>query len=264
MHAPITPLFVPGDRPERFSKAAATEADAIIIDLEDAVDAARKDAARTAARSHDVTTKPVYLRINGAGTPWWSADLAAIAGSKLAGIVIPKAEQVADLAAVAAAAGPDVVLIPLIETVTGLDNVDRILTAQQVICVGFGSLDFGLDLGCEPSWEALLYSRSCLVMASRRAGRLPPIDGVTPSLDDAELIVADARRARAMGFGGKLAIHPKQVAPILSSFHPTENEVAWAERVLAAAVSDSAVKVDGQMIDKPLVERARRIRAAVS
>lgn len=262
MRAPVSPLFVPGNRPERFEKAAATPADAIIIDLEDAVDASQKDEARGNLASHGVTAKPVFARINGAGTDWWDRDLAALGTASLAGIMVPKAEFADDLFAVSKASGGDVPIIPLIETVVGLENLGEILRAPQVLCVGFGSLDFALDLGCEPTWEALLFTRSRLVLKSRRAGRLPPIDGVTPTLDDSELIGSDAARARAMGFGGKLAIHPKQVAPILAAFRPTEKEIAWAGRVLAAATSDSAVKVDGQMVDKPLVERARRIQEA--
>lgn len=262
MRAPISPLFVPGNRPERFEKAAATEADAIIIDLEDAVDASQKDEARGNLSKHGVATKPVFARINSAGTDWWDRDLAALGSAGLAGVMVPKAEFADDLAAVAKAAGDGVPLVPLIETVVGLENLGEILRAPQVLCVGFGSLDFALDLGCEPTWEALLYTRSRLVLESRRVGKLPPIDGVTPTLDDSELIGSDAARARAMGFGGKLAIHPKQVAPILAAFRPTEKEIAWAGRVLAAATSDSAVKVDGQMVDKPLVERARRIQEA--
>lgn len=259
MRAPTSPLFVPGNRPERFEKAAATQADALIIDLEDAVDASQKDDARANLLSHGVTAKPVFARINSAGTDWWHRDLAALNSAGLAGIMVPKAETAADLAAVAKATGAGVPIIPLIETVTGLDALDDILQASQVLCVGFGSLDFALDLGCEPTWEALLFTRSKLVLASRRAGRLPPIDGVTPTLDDADLVGQEAARARDMGFGGKLAIHPKQVASILASFRPTPKAIAWAEVVLAAATSDSAVKVDGQMVDKPLVERARRI-----
>lgn len=259
MRAPVSPLFVPGDRPERFSKAAATDADAIIIDLEDAVDATKKGEARQNLADHGVTTKPVYVRINSAGAPWWGDDLATLASANIAGVVVPKAERAHDIAAVARAVGGEATIIPLVETVAGLDALGDLLSAPQVLCVGFGALDFGLDLGCEPNWEALLYTRSQLVLASRRAGRQPPIDGVTPNFEDLELVGAEARRARAMGFGGKLTIHPKQVSAVLMAFQPTEQLRTWAEHVLVAATSDSVVKVNGEMIDKPLVERARRI-----
>lgn len=259
MRAPVSPLFVPGDRPERFAKAAASDADAIIIDLEDAVDPARKGEARRNLAGHGVTSKPVYVRINSAAAPWWEDDLAALAAIDIAGVVVPKAERADDIAAVARAAGGNAAIIPLVETVAGLDALGGILAAPQVLCVGFGALDFGLDLGCEPSWDALLYTRSQMVLASRRAGKAPPIDGVTPNLEDLELVGADARRARAMGFGGKLAIHPKQVGAILAAFQPSERERAWAGQVLAAATSDGVVKVNGEMVDRPLVERARRI-----
>jgi len=264
MRAPIAPLFVPGDRPERFTKAAATAADAVIIDLEDAVDPSTKEAARANLLRHDIASKPVLARINGAGTSWWKEDLAMLDSAALSGVIVPKAERAGDLAEAAGSAGGKLAIIALIETVEGLDNIQAILSVPQVICVGFGSLDFGLDLGCEPSWEALLFTRSQLVLASRRAGKQAPIDGVTPTLDDPDLIAAEAYRARNMGFGGKLAIHPKQVLPILTAFRPTEKEITWAERVLAAATSDSAIKIDGQMIDKPLVERARRLMEAAA
>lgn len=256
---PIAPLFVPGDRPERFAKAAASEADAVIIDLEDAVDAAAKPQARKNLLTHGLSGKPVLARINGADSPYWADDLAALKAARLDGVMVPKAETAEALAEVAAAAGPQVAIIPLIETAVGLANVDAVLRAPGVVCIGFGSLDFGLDLDCVPDWEPLLFTRSTLVLASRLANRAPPIDGVTPTLDDPALVEAEARRARALGFGGKLAIHPRQVGAIHAAFRPTEREVAWATRVAAAAKDGAALKVDGQMVDRPLVERALKV-----
>lgn len=256
---PIAPLFVPGDRPERFAKAAASSTDAVIIDLEDAVDGAFKEAARRNLLTHGVTGKPVLARINAASSEWMDGDLAVLADARLDGVILAKAESADEIAAVAKAAGPGVALIPLIETVLGLSRIDAILKAPQVLCAGFGSLDYGLDTGCEPGWEPLLHARGLLVFASRLAGVAAPIDGVTPTLDDPVLVEEEARRARAFGFGGKLAIHPKQVAPILAAFRPATDEIAWAQSVLAAATSGAAVKVDGKMVDKPVIEKARRI-----
>lgn len=257
--APIVPLFVPGDRPERFEKAASSQADAIIIDLEDAVDAEAKDAARANLIGHGVSRKPVFARINAADSPWWENDLAAIGQARLDGVVLPKAASVDAVAAVARAAGPDAAVIVLIETVQGFFDLERILRAPQVLCAAFGSLDFGLDAGCEPDWEPLLYVRSRLVLVSRLVGVAAPIDGVTPTIHDAALIADETRRAAAMGFGGKLAIHPKQVEPIASAFHPDEEAVAWASRVMAATRDGAAIQVDGRMVDKPLLEKADRI-----
>lgn len=264
MLVPVAPLFVPGDRPERFAKAAASAADAIIIDLEDAVDASAKDAARANLLAHAVTGKPVMVRINGEGTPWWRDDLAALGRARVDCVLVPKAESRASLAEVAEAAGLDAAIILLVESARGLEALGDMLLAPRILCAGFGSFDYALDLGCEPSPEPLLHARSKIVYESRLAGIAAPIDGVTMSIDDPDAVREDANRSRAMGFGGKLAIHPRQVEPIMAAFRPSEAQRAWAERVLASVVSDAAVKVDGQMIDKPLVEKARRILAAAA
>ena len=260
--APIAPLFVPGDRPERFVKAAATNADSVIIYLEDAVDASFKGAARANLLSHSVSGKPIIARINSAASEWWIDDLRALTSARIDGVMVPKTESAGQLEAVARVVGEDVAIIPLIETVIGFFRLDEILKVPRVLCVGFGSLDFSLDAGLEHDWEPLLYTRSRLVLSSRLARVAAPIDGVTPTLDDPALVESAARRARSLGFGGKLAIHPTQTAPILAAFLPTVTEIAWAKKVTSAARSDSAVKIDGQMIDKPLVEKARRIMCA--
>ncbi len=262
MFVPVTPLFVPGDRPERFAKAAASAADSIIIDLEDAVDASAKDAARANFLAHAVTDKKVMVRINGEGTPWWKDDLDALSKAKVDVVLVPKAETRAAMVAAADAVGRDIPTIVLVESVLGVERLADILSAPRVLCASFGSLDFALDMGCEPTWEPLLYVRSRIVYQSRLAGLAAPLDGVTLAIDDPDLVQEEAARARAMGFGGKLSIHPKQIAPTAAAFRPSDKDIAWAERVLASVTSDAAVKVDGQMIDKPLVEKARRIMLA--
>ncbi|GHC78212.1 HpcH/HpaI aldolase/citrate lyase family protein [Limoniibacter endophyticus] len=258
----LAPLFVPGDRPDRFAKALATPASAVIIDLEDAVDPARKDEARGNLVGHGLSNKPVFGRLNAADTRWWDDDMRAAVEARLAGVLIPKAESIEALYEARAKLRPDSHIIPLVETAVGLSRLRDMLMVPGVLCAGFGSLDFGLDLGCEPEWEPLLYARSEIVLASRLANVSAPIDGVTPSFDDPERVEADARRARSMGFAGKLLIHPKQIAPVLAAFRPSSQDIEWARRVVEAATSDAAIKVDGQMIDKPLVEKARRILSA--
>jgi citrate lyase subunit beta/citryl-CoA lyase len=264
MFVPVTPLFVPGDRPERFVKAAASAADSVIIDLEDAVDASAKNAARANLLAHSITGKPVMVRVNGEGTPWWNDDLAMLCQAKVDVVLVPKAETRAALEAAAEAVGRDVPIIALVESVKGVEALDEILSARRLLCACFGSLDFALDMGCEASWEPLLYVRSRIVFQSRLAGVAAPIDGVTMVIDDLRIVQEDALRARAMGFGGKLSIHPRQIAPIAAAFRPSAHQIAWAERVLAGAVTGAAVKVDGEMIDKPLIEKARRIMAAAA
>lgn len=259
--APVAPLFVPGDRPERFAKAASSRADAVILDLEDAVDPEAKEVARANVVACDVSGKPVFVRVNAADTQWWERDLDAVSKARIDGVVLPKAESAEAVAALAGAGGGEMSVIVLVETVKGLFEIDTLARAPRVLCLAFGALDFGLDAGCEPSWEPLLLARSRLVLSSRMAGIAAPIDGVTPAIDDAALVAEEARRAAATGFGGKLVIHPKQVEPVLSAFRPDEEAIGWAGRVLAAASDGAAVQVDGRMVDRPLVEKARRIMA---
>lgn len=251
----VVPLFVPGNRPERFEKAAASGADAIILDLEDAVAADAKDAARAAVHA-GFTGLPVFLRINGAGTPWHVADLATAQTSPFAGIVVPKAE-LGDLAALAEKSRLPV--LALIETAQGLADARRIAALPGVEQLVFGSIDFCADLGCAHTREALLAARSELVLASRLAGLAAPVDGVTTGIEDAELIAGDARHALELGFGAKLAIHPRQIEPIRSGFRPDETEIAWARKVLASG--EGAAAVDGAMVDEPVRIRARAVLA---
>jgi citrate lyase subunit beta/citryl-CoA lyase len=174
--------------------------------------------------------------------------------------MLPKTETAEDVAAC-----PGVLpVIVLIESARGLAQLDRILAAPGVGGAAFGSLDYALDLSCAHEWDALLHARSELVFRCRLASLPPPLDGVTTQLDDAALIEADALRAKAIGFGGKLAIHPKQIAPIHSAFMPDARALAWAHKVLEAASSGAAVQVDGAMVDAPLIERARRLLASVT
>ncbi len=246
----IAPLFVPASRSDRFAKAAASGADAVILDLEDAVAAADKDTAR-AALTADLGL-PVVLRINGAGTPWHQADLAAAARLSLAAVMLPKAEDAATVAAVAASTGHKV--IALIETARGLANARSIAVAARQLA--FGSVDFCADLRCAHESALLLPVRSELVLASRLAGVAPPLDGVTLRIDGPEA-GTDAAHARALGMAGKLCIHPRQVAAAQAAFAPSPAEIDWASRVLASG--DGAVAVDGEMVDEPVRARARAI-----
>ncbi|MTH64159.1 HpcH/HpaI aldolase/citrate lyase family protein [Paracoccus shanxieyensis] len=250
------PLFVPANRPERFAKAAASGADAVILDLEDAVAADAKDAAR-AALACDFTDLPVIVRINAHGTVWHDADVAAVAALQPAAVILPKAEDAAITAAVAAAL--DLPVIALIESALGLAQVRAIAQATGVVRLAFGSVDFCADLGCAHLREVLLPARSELVLASRLAGIEAPIDGVTVQLDDPAISHDDAAHARALGMTGKLCIHPRQIAEVRRAFAPTPGEIDWARRVLASG--DGAVSVEGAMVDEPVRIRARAVLA---
>ncbi len=253
-------LFVPATRPDRFAKAANAGADAVILDLEDAVGEADKDDAREKLAT-GFTDLPVIVRINASGTRWHEGDVAAVRALRPAGVMLPKAETAEGVAAVVAALGLEVPLIALIETASGLANARAIAATAGVRRLAFGSVDYCADLACDHLREILLPARVELVLASRLAGISPPIDGVTTALDDSSVTAGDAAHARSLGMSGKLCIHPRQIAPVKRAFAPSQTEIAWAERVLAAG--DGAVSVDGAMVDEPVRRRARTILASV-
>lgn len=262
-------LFVPANRPERLPKALASGADLVIADWEDAVAPADKPAARGQLAAAVAALTPadrarVLVRMNAAGTPWFADDLEALAAliaHGCAGVVIPKAEHGETLATVAEALGPGVALVPLIESVAGMDALDTLARAPQVARLAFGHLDFQVDAGmqCAEDEAELLPVRLALVLASRRARLAPPVDGVTVDVRDPERLRRDAGRARRLGFGGKLCIHPAQVAPLHAVFDPEEAEVAQARRVQAASkqAGGGVTVLDGRMVDAPVVLRAQ-------
>lgn len=252
-------LFVPANRPERFDKACGAGAHAVILDLEDAVAPADKEAARASVRLWLHAAKPVWLRINGPESEWFSVDLDLVSRAAVRGVMLPKAEDAAAIAEVRKRMGANARIIPLIESAAGLWRAEAIARAEGVERLAFGSVDFQLDTGIAGENEELLYARSQLVLASRVAGRLPPVDGVTVALEDAALLREDVQRARRLGFGGKLCIHPKQVAAINAGFSASDTDLAWARRVLEAAgtTDGNAIRLDGKLIDRPIIERAR-------
>jgi citrate lyase subunit beta/citryl-CoA lyase len=254
-------LFVPGNRPERFSKACGAGADEVILDLEDAVPAAEKDAARSAVADWLSPARRVLVRVNDAGTRWFADDLALCRTPGVAGIVLPKAERADVIAAVAQSVGAGVRVLPLIESARGLWGALAVAEAPQVQRLAFGSIDFQVDLGIRGDAEELDHFRAQLVLVSRLASLQAPIDGVTPALDDAARTQSDALRARRRGFGAKLCIHPRQVALVNAAFAPLPAEVEWARRVLAAAAAadGAAVAVDGRMVDRPVILQAEDI-----
>jgi citrate lyase subunit beta/citryl-CoA lyase len=258
-------LFVPGDRPDRFEKAWQSGADAVIIDLEDAVESAHKDVAREAAAAWVFPTRPAYVRINGTETPWFERDLEVVGLPGVLGVVLPKAEQPEQVAQVAARLTGGGWVLPLVETALSVWYVDALAQAPRVERLAFGSVDFQLDTGISGDYEELLYARSRLVLASRVASILPPVDGVTLALEDQARLRDDVARARRLGFGGKLCIHPKQVETINQGFAPTEAEQAWAKRILEAvpASGEGTFRLHGELIDRPVIERARAILAQV-
>ncbi|HQU48169.1 MAG TPA: CoA ester lyase [Casimicrobiaceae bacterium] len=258
---PRSYLFVPASRPDRIGKALAAGAGAVIVDLEDAVAPdAKLDARGALARWLGQASGPVLVRVNAADTDWFADDLALCGHASVAGVVLPKAERRADLAhASAIAAGKP--LYPLIETAAGYDAVRNLASSPGVERLVFGSIDFQVDLGIDGELDELLMFRTGLVLASRLAGLRAPVDGVSTAIDDADALRADVVRSRKLGFGAKLCIHPKQVAVVNAAYRPTDAECDWARRVLDAAERSggAAVAVDGKMVDKPVILRARAI-----
>jgi citrate lyase subunit beta/citryl-CoA lyase len=262
--APLSYLFVPGNRPERFDKALASGADAIVIDLEDAVAPSDK----ALAREHIVAWltgrtdlgERVLVRINDAGTPWFDADLSLVRGAGIRAIMLPKVEHGHQVDRVRAALPSGGFVIPLIESARGVLAVESIAAVPAVQRLAFGTLDYAVDLDLSVDERGLVYPACRIAIASRAAGLLSPIAGVTTEIDDEGRLLADLAFARACGFGAKLCIHPRQVAALHRAMVPRPEEIAWAHRVLAAASAASgAVQVDGQMVDRPVVMKAQSI-----
>lgn len=261
---PRSYLFVPGDRPERFDKAWDSDADAIILDLEDAVSPDRKSMARDAVGNWLNAARPVWIRLNSADFHGFADDRSLLDCPGIAGVMLPKAEKIpkelSDLCGRRAMA-----LMPLIETAAGIREAEALAKASSVQRLAFGSLDFQVDLGIEGDDDALLHFRSNLVLVSRLAGLAAPVDGVTPSLDVPDVLHQDATRSRRLGFGAKLCIHPKQIDTVHQVLSPSDTERAWADRVLdgMARSAGAAFALDGKMVDRPVLLKAQRIAAAL-
>jgi len=260
-----TYLFVPGNRPERFDKALASGADAIVLDLEDAVAAEAKGAACDAivdwcASASVAAIERIVVRINDAASTWFTDDLRALREAGLRRMMLPKGESPQQLVEVRGSL-PGAQALALVESAQGVANVDAIAADPCVIRLVFGTLDYALDLDLDISDQSdgLSFAASRLSIASRLAGIESPVSGVTPQIDDEARLLADLAWARRHGLSSKLCIHPKQVAVIHAALAPSSQAIEWARRVLAAeAASPGAAKLDGRMIDRPVVLQAQR------
>ncbi len=259
--SPITRslIFLPGHRPDRFDKAAASGAHEVIFDLEDAVAPAAKATARDAAAALLATGRPALVRINAMETEWFEDDIRMLLSRPGAGAMLPKAD--AQSLAHTARMLPGRRLIALVETVRGYLELRQLVNVSGVERLAFGSVDFSAESGIEDEGNAMTAVRTQIVLESCHAGLLAPVDGVSVNFNDAVQMRADALRSRQLGFGGKLCIHPHQVASVNAAFLPTPEQVQWAMRVIEAfeGSDGAATAVDGKMIDKPVVEKARRI-----
>jgi citrate lyase subunit beta/citryl-CoA lyase len=264
---PRTYLFVPGNRPERFAKALASGADAIVLDLEDAVALSSKAEARNAIAqwsrgAAEADRARIVVRINDARSAGFADDLQLLRDARIEGVMLPKAESAAQVQAVRDAV-PDTHVLALIETACGVANAHNVAGAVGVARLIFGTLDYALDLDLDldiaDDAEGLVHAAGVLAIASRVAGLPAPVAGVTPQIDDEPRLLADFGWSRRQGFGAKLCIHPRQVAPIHAALAPSAQALDWARRVLAAeAASPGAAQLDGRMIDRPVVLQAQR------
>jgi len=260
-----TYLFVPGNRPERFAKALGSGADRVVLDLEDAVALAAKGEARDAiakwfTAAGDADRARIVVRINDAQSSAFVDDLRLLRDARIERVMLPKAESAAHVRAVRDTV-PHASVLPLIESASGIANVQQVAGADGVARLVFGTLDYALDLDLDTaeSPDGLAHAASVLAIASRVAGLSAPVAGVTPQLDDEQRLVADLAWSRRHGFGAKLCIHPRQVAPIHAALTPSAQAVDMARRVLAAeAASPGAAQLEGRMIDRPVVLQAER------
>ena len=262
-------LFVPGNRPERFAKAVGSGADAVVLDLEDSVPPAEKAAARRAIAAHwrELTLPgvPLVVRINAEESVDWPGDLALIGELEgLAAVMVPKAERPETLGRLHAMHG-GLPVLPLIETAAGLHAVRALAAAVGVLRLAVGHIDFMADVGmaCDDEQSELVPLRFAVALATREAHLASAIDGVTVQTSDEPRLRRDTLRACRFGFGAKLCIHPRQVAVVHEALAPTDAEIDWARRVIAAeeAAAGAAVQLDGRMVDLPVVLQARRTLA---
>lgn len=259
MAQPRSWLFAPGHDEKLLGKVFDVGADAVLLDLEDAVPAALKDRARGMV-AEVASTRRCWVRVNRARTDECERDLAAIA-DRVLGIRIPKVESAGDVAWVAERA-PGIALDCTVESARGVLMAFEIASAPACTLLSFGALDLAADLGSSAGDQETLYARSHLVVAARSAGKPRPSDGVHPLLDDDDGLRLEAESAKRIGFFGKSAIHPRQVPIIHQVFTPTAEQLAWAQQVMWAFEQSggAATKTaSGEFVDKPVAERARQL-----
>ncbi len=265
---PLTYLFVPGNRPERFAKALASGADRVILDLEDAVALADKAQACTAIADWvsslaSQEADRLLVRINDVTSPCHLDDVLWLKRTGIRCAMLSKCEHPEQVAQVLAHMPAGSGVLPLIETVRGVLAANVIAQADRVDRLAFGSLDYLLDLDLPGPGFALDAAALAIAMASRAANLPPPVAGVTPELDVAQ-VQSELAHARALGYGAKMCIHPMQVAVVREAFLPDAQSLAWAQRVLTQWQQSNGagvIQVDGQMVDKPVLLRAERILA---
>jgi citrate lyase subunit beta/citryl-CoA lyase len=261
-------LFVPANRPDRFAKSLATRAHAVIVDLEDAVPLSEKDVARDAIR-RELTPwllqypERIVVRVNACGTPFLEDDLHLMDELGIRHIMLPKAESPEQLSSVADALSFTPLLIPMIESARGVDQVKAIAAHRDTLRLSLGNIDlqFSFGMQCGPEELELLPIRHQVLLASRLAEIAAPIDGVTVQIDSQDQLQADILRSKRLGFQAKLCIHPTQVDAVILGFQPSAQEIAYAQAVVAAdrTANGGVVQFNGKMVDRPVVMLAKSV-----
>ena len=260
-------LFVPGSRPERIAKALSAGADAVVVDLEDAVAPDAKAAARDAVLRELTEAGRFAVRVNPLESEWGRDDADALAAHDHAPafVMLPKAETAGQIEVLAAALGEQVGagIAPIVESALGLKNAWEICAGGEVHTVLFGGGDMAADLGVAMAWEPLFFARSQIVAACAAANK-PAIDVPYLNVNDEAGLIAETERVKQLGFQAKACIHPAQVQPVNQVFTPSAEDIAHAERVIAAldAAGGGAALLDGKLIEAPIIRRARRVLEA--
>ncbi|MDY6821762.1 MAG: CoA ester lyase [Deferribacterota bacterium] len=262
-------LFVPGNNEKRIRKALSSEADAIIIDLEDAVATNEKDSARDIALrlSNEPRKKPLYIRINSLKSPYFEKDIECINTSNIDGVILPKCEKGEDVTYLVNRLKIKLDIIPLIESAKGVINSQNIAASSENISrLAFGAIDYTLDIEAiySKTGKELLYPRSKLVLSSKVANLFPPVDTVFPDLEDETSLALEIEEAKILGMFGKLAIHPKQLPIINNNFTPSEKEIEEAKKVVeifekSEKEGTAAIEVDGKFVDYPVYKRSKNL-----
>ena len=268
---PYTYLFVPGNRPERFHKAASSEADRIILDLEDAVAPADKGAARQAiaqwlrAAAPGLPAHRVLIRINAASSADFALDLQLLRDLPPCGAMLPKSESGSQPQAVRDAMQPGTELLALVETAAGIQACPGLASHPAVSRLALGALDLMVDLNVPADSPTLVFAAAQLVLASRAAGLPAPVAGGTPSLQIADT-QGDMAQALRAGFGAKMCIHPNQLAAVRQALMPSAADLEWATQVVQAwgaaqttQAPTGALQVNGKMVDRPVYLQAQEI-----
>jgi len=255
-------LFVPGSRPDRIAKALNAGADAVCVDLEDAVAPEAKAEARAAVIEALKAGGGFGVRINALRTAWGCADVAALADADVAPdfIMIPKADHPVEIELVGEALGHAAPLIPVIESAAGLNAASWTCAVKGVSAALFGGGDYSADLGVEMGWEPLFHARCTVANACAAAG-VTAIDVPFLNVKDEAGLVEEARWVKALGYRAKACIPPAQAGPVNAAFTPSDDEIAEARAVIAALeeAGGGAALVDGKLIEAPIIRRARRV-----